>query len=679
MDGRMELRFRQVHLDFHTSPLIPDVGSDFDAKEFAAVLKKAHVDSVTCFARCHHGMLYYDSVRFPERIHPGLANKNMLKEMIEECHREGIRVPIYITVQWDKYTAQEHPEWLAVDEHGKHVGTEPYEAGFYEVLCVNTGYRDFLKEQIAELFELFEVDGIFMDIVYPTDCSCAVCRRKMKELGINASKKEERMRYAQDMIDGFKRDVSAFIRSFDDNVSIFYNTSHIGTKQRAVKDAYTHFELESLPSGNWGYIHFPVTMRYARSLGLDCVSHTGKFHLEWGDFHSFKNIEALEYECFRMLALGSKCLIGDQMEPNGRLSAPVYDLIGRVYEKVEALEPWCRDAGEVVDFAVLSPEELIGSGRARLAESLMGAENLFDQLSYQFNVIDTWEDFSAYPLLVLPDDIRLDERLRRKLQEYLAGGGKLIASFESGLGADGGAYLLEEAGIRLAAAQTMAEDGRPARGRLTNGNEYVDYILPRGEIGAGLPETEHVMYSKGLEVEAVDGEVLADFIRPYFDRTYEHFCSHRQTPSSGCKGNPAIVRKGNVIYFSSPIFRIYQARAPRWCRILMENAVKMLLPWKTVRHNGPTTVFIGVNRQEDRNRQIVHLLHYIPEKRCSDIHTIDDVIPLYNLEVRLRADEKIKRVALAPEGKEIGFIQKDGYVTFTVEKLDGYQVVSVES
>src|SRR5689334_13384676 len=67
---RFELPFRQIHLDFHTGPWIRDVGRDFDAREFARTMKKAHVNSVTTFAKCHHGHLYYDTQR-PER-HPGL-------------------------------------------------------------------------------------------------------------------------------------------------------------------------------------------------------------------------------------------------------------------------------------------------------------------------------------------------------------------------------------------------------------------------------------------------------------------------------------------------------------------------------------------------------------------------------------------------------------------------------
>ena len=80
---KTKLRFRQVHLDFHTSEAIEEVGAEFDPHEFASVLAEAHVDSVTCFARCHHGWLYYDSKLFPERVHPHLMRRNLLGEQIE--------------------------------------------------------------------------------------------------------------------------------------------------------------------------------------------------------------------------------------------------------------------------------------------------------------------------------------------------------------------------------------------------------------------------------------------------------------------------------------------------------------------------------------------------------------------------------------------------------------------
>lgn len=97
------LRFRQVHLDFHTSPLITDVGADFDASEFVQTLKDAHVNSVNIFAKCHHGMAYYPSKVGP--VHPGLKF-DLLGKMIESCHKADILTPVYITVMWDQYSAE---------------------------------------------------------------------------------------------------------------------------------------------------------------------------------------------------------------------------------------------------------------------------------------------------------------------------------------------------------------------------------------------------------------------------------------------------------------------------------------------------------------------------------------------------------------------------------------------
>ena len=40
-----------VHLDFHTSPDIDNIGELFNKEEFAKTLKEAHVDLITVFAK----------------------------------------------------------------------------------------------------------------------------------------------------------------------------------------------------------------------------------------------------------------------------------------------------------------------------------------------------------------------------------------------------------------------------------------------------------------------------------------------------------------------------------------------------------------------------------------------------------------------------------------------------
>jgi len=111
MSGK-PLRYRQVHLDFHTSEHIPHVGAQFDARQFVATLTSAHVDSITIFAKCHHGWSYYPSaVGAP---HPQLERADLLGEMVDALNAADIECPIYISVQWDERTARQHPEWRAV-------------------------------------------------------------------------------------------------------------------------------------------------------------------------------------------------------------------------------------------------------------------------------------------------------------------------------------------------------------------------------------------------------------------------------------------------------------------------------------------------------------------------------------------------------------------------------------
>lgn len=657
--GRVELRFRQVHLDFHTSEHIPGVGDAFDPEDFAATLEKARVNSVTCFARCHHGWIYYDTKAHPERRHPHLR-RNLLKEQIEACHKRNIRVPIYTTIQWDHYVATRNPGWLVVNEKGTPTGPPLYEPGFTRRLCVNSPYREFLRAHLKDLMECVPTDGLFLDIVGPMDCSCPYCREKMRAAGLNAADPAARKRFGLETINAWKHETSAFVRDLNPECSIFYNAGHIGPRHRAVADAYTHFELESLPSGSWGYMDFPLKVRYTRTLGIDSLGMTGKFHTTWGDFHSFKNPAALQFECFQMLALGAKCSIGDQLHPSGKIDPYTYKLIGSVYSEVEKKEPWCVGSKPVTDIGVLSPEEFLGD--RSLPPPAFGAVRMFQEAALQFDVLDSKSDFAPYKVLVLPDQIPCDAELARKLDAFVARGGGLIATFESGLNHNKDAFAVRSLGVRLKGDAPYSPD----------------FIKPSGALGEGLEPTEHVMYLKGKLVAADTGtEVLAETTLPYFNRTWEHFTSHRHAPSSGRRGYPAVLRKGRAIYFMHPVFTQYHKNAPRWVKRMVVNAVRMLLPEPVLKIEAPSSALASINEQPSENRWVVHLLHYIPEPRGQDFDILEDVIPLHDVKVSVRAPKAVKTVTAVPQGRPLKFSGAGGRTEFVLPRLEGHQMIEI--
>ena len=100
----IQLPFRQVHLDFHTSEHMPDVGKKFNKKQWQAALKAGAVNSITVFAKGHHSWSYYPTKAGMK--HPTLK-KDLLGLQIKACHEIGVRAPIYFTVGWSATDAEE--------------------------------------------------------------------------------------------------------------------------------------------------------------------------------------------------------------------------------------------------------------------------------------------------------------------------------------------------------------------------------------------------------------------------------------------------------------------------------------------------------------------------------------------------------------------------------------------
>jgi hypothetical protein len=652
-----ELRFRQIHLDFHTSEHIAGIGSEFDPDEFADTLAAAHVDSINLFARCHHGWMYYDSARFPERRHPHLT-RNLLKEQIDACHARGILAPIYTTIEWDHLTARQHPEWLVIDEQGRQVGTPPFEAGFYRRLCLNTPYVDFIEEHTVELCELLDVDGFWFDICNLVPCNCTRCIGDMLAQGMDPADGAQRRRFADQMLRRFQERMARVVHDRLPEATTFFNSGHVSPWHRGVIHTFTHLELESLPSGGWGYMHFPVTQRYARTLGVQTLGMGGKFHLAWGDFHSFKSEAALEFECLRMLALGAKCSVGDQLHPAGKICAPTYDLIGKVYAKVEAAEPWCRGAEPLADIGVLTPEEFRRAGTDPIASA---ATRLLQELRHQFDILDSQADFARYRVLVLPDAIPVDETLAARLSAFIAAGGALLASHRAGLNPEGTGFAVPELGVQLIGDAPYSPD----------------FILP-GSLTEALPDVPHVMYLRGLEVApAADAEVLCPVVKPYFNRTWEHFCSHQHTPAEGLAGYPGVVRRGRCVYFAHPVFSLYHQYAPRWAKTLLGAALDLLLPEPLVRAGGPSSALFALNRQAAAERLVLHVLHYVPERRAERLDIIEDVVPIFEVPASVRVEGAVQTVELVPQREAVPFAMRGGRAEFVIPRVEGHQMVVI--
>jgi len=664
------LRYRQVHLDFHTSPHIAGIGEKFDRKRWQETLREAAVDSITLFSKCHHGWSYHPTK--VGKTHPHLSY-DLLRAQFDATKEAGINAPIYLSAGLDARMAGEHPEWWHIDKDGK---PGSWLTAGYLLLDFHSPYLDYLCDQIAEVAGLFpDCDGIFLDIIHQ-DRACGKWSLEfMQANGLDPEKEEDRGESSRLALEKYFRRSTEAAQSARPDMPVFHNSGHIPRGRRELLPWFSHLEIESLPTGGWGYDHFPTSAKYVCNLPFEFLGMTGKFHTTWGEFGGYKHPNALRYECAAMLAFGAKCSIGDQLHPCGELDPSTYEIIGQTYREVREKEPWCRGARQVFDLAVLSSEAESAHGRDNPSDD--GAGRVLLEGHFLFALVDREMDFSGYKALVLPDDIRIDDGLKAKLDAYLAQGGRLILSGDSGLWKD-----REEFAFDLGARHEGPSPCQPPDKETNRGH---DYLLPAPGLGADFVDRPQVMYERSRRIRAAAGESLGQIYDPYFNRTWEHFCSHQHAPNRPePSGYDCGVRHGNILYFAHPVFRHYRSYGAVAQREFIVRAIRAFLgDALTLATNLPSTARVTLTVQPEENRHVLHLLYAPTVNRGGEIkllggkgiEVIEDLPPLHEVEVSLRLPHPVESARLVPQGTALSPETRGGCTLLHVPRLACHQMI----
>ena len=667
------MRFRQIHLDFHTNGTIPGIGSRFDAQAFGQAFKSAHVDSVTVFSKCHHGYSFHPTE--VGEMHPGLSF-DLLRAQIDALHAVGINAPVYTTATWDELAATNHPEWRTVLPEGgsPRYLTDPNGAG-WAFLDYSTPYVDYLCDQVDEIMRRYpDGDGIFMDICFQLPSVSASAQKRMTAAGLDWTDAGDRHRFTTQMVEEFFDRITATVRKHDPKMPLFFNSGHIrrGEKAHYLRH-YTHLEVESLPTAGWGYDHFPLSARYVDQFPIPFLGMTGKFHFHWGEVGGYKKPDALIYECGAMLAHGARCSIGDHLHPTGAIDASTMRVIAPAYEWVAAREAWCVDTTNRADIAFLSAEAaahiglvgIPGQSDSRFNGPDHGGIRVLLEGQFAFDVVDTESDLSGYKLLILPDLIEVDDALKSRIDAFVAGGGRVLLTGASGL-RDG---------------QPLFDVGATCDGLspMTGG----DYLLPVPALQAEGVSDPLFMYQPSQRIRVTDGTSLGQVHDPYFDRTPRHFSGHVNAPSQPDPTPYAAgVTKGAFTWLAHPVFSCYHQAGALAMLEIAEKAIHHALgSAPTVRTSLPRAGRVTVRHQASHNRDVVHLLHATPalrgNLRGANVQPIQDLITLADITVDLAASAPVRAVRTVPEGDTLPHTTAEGRLHVTVPKVRGHQMIEV--
>jgi hypothetical protein len=660
MAEKDHIPYRQIHLDFHTSPLIDGIGERFNKEEFVTTLKKAHVNSINLFTKCHHGMFYYPTE--VGTMHPHLKF-DLFGAQMEACRENGIRAIAYSCVGWNEDWADRHPEWMVVDYNGLLGHHKPFDNSYYgwRCLCYNhPDYHELLKKEYQEICDRYHPDGFWIDIIQAKDCVCPHCSADMKKLGLDPQNYMDVKRFNKISETKFCQIFYDFLKSIDPNLEIYFNSFPYALDNgedeqcsSVTKRRYFDFlDIESLPSDEWGYSHFPVAVNYLNHGSKEICMMNGKFHMAWGDFGSLRHENALEYECFRAIANGAKLCVGDQLHPSGKLDPVVYERIGKVFEQVQKMEPWLHGTKKVSDIGVLIPSEAV-SADPSVGELI--EEGVYRVLSEQhmlFDFVNCQDDFSKYRLLIVPDHAQMSAKTANKIDEYVKSGGKILVTGDSSV--KDGVFQISSVCAEYQGA-----------------SEYdVRYLRTMDEDTFSIPQIDHVLYNPGYCVKA-KGAVLAGMVNPYFSRTYEHFCSHRQTPPQlNLSGDPAVIEDQNGIYVAAPLFTSYAQYGYTPYRDLLGDCIRRLMGSMLIVTDLPSISEVTLREREDG--MVLHLVNYVIQRRAKKLDTVEEKYTVTDRVVSVETSFAPSGVLKLPDQTPMKYTYAGGKTTISIDRQEGY-------
>jgi hypothetical protein len=369
-----------------------------------------------------------------------------------------------------------------------------------------------------------------------------------------------------------------------------------------------------------------------------------------------------------MVANGARCNVGDQPPPHGRLDPAVYHVIGKSFERIKRIEPYLEEAAPVAEAVLL----ISGLPTERPLDPVQyGFVKLLLEAQVQYDVMEADGAWERYPLVLLPDQFPVDDALARRLHAYIAKGGAVAASHQSGLIAGSEKSWLEQYGFTYAGLSEF----KPA------------YLVPKVNLTGDIPPYEYALYEGASQWRAkAPASIAATLGVPLFQRSGKHYTSHRQSPFDHETEFAALARSGRVALFGFPLGLSYYNTGYWIYRRVFRQTVRSLLSPALIETDAPSSTEVTLTHQRARadirrpERYLVHIVNYSQSRRTvkhADFY--DEPIPLTQVKVRLNLPLRNVRVRAVEAGVPLEAKQVSGGVEVVAPRVPIHEILSFET
>lgn len=678
-----EKAYRRAVIDMHIPDWDEAFLSQFDAQTYVSMLERARAQSIVAYAHSHVGLFNY-----PTKVgkqHAGLKGRDIFGELVERCHGAKIAVVAYCSLVFDRWAADEHPDWRM-----KTPGGEPFgQGGRHGLSCPNSPYRDYVRAWTKELCSTYAIDGIRFDMTFwPGVCYCDHCQARFaKEVGGDMPRTvnwlDEKwmafVRQREIWLAEFAASATRAARENRPGVTVEHQSSTLPGPWRFGAGRKLIEQMDFLQGDFYGDSWQGSFVRKLleeltpnRPFGFET-----SFSIELADHTAMKSEPLIEAKASAAVSDAAAFIFIDAIDPIGTLNPRVYERMGKVFDSLMPL--YAEIGGERVrdvaiyhsleskfDFAangkpVDSPEALTD---AHTLAAVAAARRVI-QAHLPLGIVarKSLPQFEGVKLLILPQVCVMDDEEIEAIRAWVRGGGNLLAT--------GWTSLVEPSGRQR--PDFGLADVYGVKLKKPSWTPWPHYIAPTaaGQDLFSPFSAKYPAFAKtiGLEVEAAPGaQVLATTTLPWPTEDPTRFSSIHSNPPWRPTERPEIVRhafgKGQVVYAASPIETMDVLEH------VTKGLITSLVPGATFEVRAPSSVEATMFHQPDRRRYLLSLINF--QKDLPNI-------PVAGIEVGVRFPRgETRRVTELRSGAAQSVRREGDKTTWTAPMLETLAVFAIE-
>lgn len=656
--------------------------SRFSPEEYVENLKTAKIQNAMLYFQSHVGLCYYPTKTGV--MHRAFENRpDAMKRTEELCHKNGIAVTGYYSLNYNTREHDRHPEWRMIKADGKSqreimgaradsgaaLSFASVHGGRYGFLCPNNlEYREFVYRQIDEMLDYFKVEGLFFDMPFwPHTCLCEKCRERWeREEKIPFPKSEPipgsdehivLMRKKYEWMGEWIQSVTDYVKAIDSGISVEHNFAS-GIAGDSNNGCAWEVNCACDFSGGdlyGGILNHSLACKFYKNITpnmpFDYMFSRCKPALR---SHTLtKSEDEMLSEVLLTVAHRGATMVIDAIDPRGTMDKRVYERIGKVFERASAYEKYFEGkmSEDVGLYYGIKSRYASNSSGFNAKDGCIGASRSLIGAHIPFGVTGKFYSLDNYRAIVIPE-ISFAEGDDERILEYIAGGGSVY--FSGGKSAE----LLK----KLMGAELL--------GYTVEKNVYIAPKDAYEDIFGGFNKDYPLPFDSSAPLIDTVGAVqtLATLTLPYTRPDEIKFASIHSNPPGIPSEYPAVVRgrfgRGKFIWSALPI----EAVDMEEYKDIFLNLLGILVERGSVSFKTSAPEDVEITLFESNDAFYVNITHL-------DERAVMPTLNPFEIGVRYKGDAS--GVELLPEMRPIEYERRGEYIYFKTEPLHVFDMYRI--